>query len=150
TLPGGEGLAEEETLATGDLPGESSERETEGPLRGTFDAYNQTVSIAVLDTAGQRPVAEPTPEQPRTPRRRRTYHLIGASFGTQRGAERYVQERRAEGYDPVILFPPEGSSMSYRVALFSHTDRRQVEAFAERLRRQGKKTGWIFEEIPKP
>ena len=110
--------------------------------------FDESISISVLDTA-QQSVPAPT-ERGTSLRTARTFHLIGGSFSTQRAAERYAQEMRAENLSPIILFPPAGSSLTYRVSLFSHTSRQQVEAFAERLKRQGKKAGWIYEEIPQP
>lgn len=143
----------EETLPAAPLPQRGDPTARLGAPRGeeAFDAFAESVDISVLDTArSPRPAPATRDVRPPAPRNTPTYHLIGGSFSTQQAAERYVARARQEGNNPIILFPPQGSSLTYRVSLFSHPSRQEVEAYSERLKRQGKKEGWIFEELPQP
>ena len=60
----------------------------------------------------------------------------------------FVRELEKEGYEPIILSPTTGSSSSFRVSVYSNADRAAVQRYAERLKREGVKSGWIL-TLPK-
>ncbi|MEL6676058.1 MAG: SPOR domain-containing protein [Bacteroidota bacterium] len=74
-----------------------------------------------------------------------TYHLIVGSFKYAAGASEYVAQLKGEGYNnPVILSPESGSSMTHKVSVFESHSREEVEAYANKLKQLGKKTGWVY------
>ncbi|MEM7658681.1 MAG: SPOR domain-containing protein [Bacteroidota bacterium] len=76
------------------------------------------------------------------------YHLIVGSFSSQQAANRMVSELKKDQYDPIILFPPNGSSQNYRVSVYRNAERFQVERFSYKWIQSGHSKGWIFEERP--
>ncbi len=74
------------------------------------------------------------------------YHLIAGSFSSQRAAQRFSGQMKTAGFDPIILFPAQGSSQAHRVSIFRNRDRSRVEAYAEQLKAQGRPSGWVYEE----
>ncbi|WNJ18061.1 SPOR domain-containing protein [Pontibacter sp. G13] len=77
----------------------------------------------------------------------RQYHLIVGSFKNQALARELIRELKKDGYDPIILYPPKGSGLMYRVSIYRNASKPNVEQYAERQKSMGKQTGWIFEEI---
>ena len=74
------------------------------------------------------------------------YHLVLGSFQDLKLANLFAEQLKSEGYNPIILFPPAGSSLTHKVSIFRSVDRKDVEAYATKLKKMGKKSGWIFEE----
>ena len=74
------------------------------------------------------------------------YHLVLGSFQDPKLAKQFAEQLKSEGYNPVILFPPSGSSLTHKVSIFRSTERKDVETYAAKLKKMGKKSGWIFEE----
>ena len=76
----------------------------------------------------------------------RDYHLIAASFNKAAGAQEYVVQLKAEGFDAMILYPEEGSDEPHRVSIYRNEDRQKVAAFAEKLKQMGRQGGWVYAE----
>jgi cell division septation protein DedD len=75
-----------------------------------------------------------------------TYHLIGGSFKRFEQASTFADEAKAMGYDPLIMFPDEGNSGSFRVSIYRSTNRTDVVTYNNSIKNQGKKGGWIYEQ----
>ena len=103
--------------------------------RGTGD------NLGVLDTAARNQMRI-TQNQSRstTP----VHHLILGSFSTQSAAVAFAKAKQAEGHSPAVIPPVEGSSQTFRVSVYRNRDLRAVQRYAERLKAEGVKTGWIL------
>ncbi|MEL6625585.1 MAG: SPOR domain-containing protein [Bacteroidota bacterium] len=75
-----------------------------------------------------------------------TFHLIAGSFNRFNQAEELTVQKRAEGYNALVLPPVPGKSVNYRVSIYQGNTKQAVEAFNKQLKAQGKKTGWVLQE----
>ena len=75
-----------------------------------------------------------------------TYHLIGGSFKRFEQASAYADAAKADGYDPLIMFPEEGKFNSFRVSIYRSTNKTEVASYNNSVKNQGKKGGWIYEQ----
>ncbi|MEM6265070.1 MAG: SPOR domain-containing protein [Bacteroidota bacterium] len=76
----------------------------------------------------------------------KAYHLIVGSFATLPLAREKVSELALKGHSPIILYPPVGSQLQYRVSIYHSPDRALVDTYKKYLKRQGMDGGWVFEE----
>lgn len=76
-----------------------------------------------------------------------TYHLIGGSFKKFNQANTYSESLKAQGFDPLIMFPEPGVSSSFRVSAYRSNNKAQVSAFQRNAEAQKllKKT-WVYEQ----
>ncbi|MDX1908621.1 MAG: SPOR domain-containing protein [Bacteroidia bacterium] len=74
------------------------------------------------------------------------FHLIAGSFSTLESARKFQQEMTTEGFAATIIAPETAGAPSYRVSIFNSADRKAVEAYANKLSKMGKKSGWVYEQ----
>ncbi|RMG29514.1 MAG: SPOR domain-containing protein [Bacteroidetes bacterium] len=130
TLPADELFA---SRGLGNTRGESSEKEKEAVM-----------DISVLDTNLQES------QHTRGLTSGKMYYLIMGSFTNERKARQQVEElKKTTHYRPVILYPPDGTSIPYRVAIFKSSSRSKALQMRDQLRKNGYEGVWVFsEEIP--
>jgi hypothetical protein len=105
------------------------------------DPFGPVGELSTLDDAPASTARKPGPTA------EVMYHLVAGSYTSLAAANKFKSQMEAQGYTPAII-PPTPSVSSYRVAIFSATDRKSVSKFAEELKRNGKNPGWILEEKP--
>lgn len=72
------------------------------------------------------------------------YHLIGGSFERYDEATSFMDAARAMGGIPQILWPENGEQGTFRVSVFSSTNRSETEAFQQQQQAKGMSGGWIL------
>lgn len=143
--------AEKEVPVTrneGVLRGGPTERNTSGNVARSFDESSlSTTSLSELDTAylGQSRGLEELSEE-RAPIIK-YYHLIAGSFGTQGAAIDFAKSLEKEGYSPIVLYPKVSSTLNYRVSIYRSASIEQVKTYNGKLKKLGKQTGWIYEQL---
>lgn len=111
--------------------------------RGTFRGGEQgetsyTGDLSALDTSRA---------QQGESRGGKMYYLIMGSFANEGKAKQHLAKlTQSTNYDPIILYPPEGSSRPYRVSIYRSLDRNKVMELRDRLRGQGNNDVWVFAE----
>ncbi|MEL6192832.1 MAG: SPOR domain-containing protein [Bacteroidota bacterium] len=75
------------------------------------------------------------------------YHLIAGSFGTQGAAIDFAKSLEKEGYSPIVLYPKVNNSSNYRVSIYRSASIDQVKTYNSKLKKLGKQTGWIYEQL---
>lgn len=123
----------------------AQEGTSRGMTRGaeSTDSYNQVKHLSVLDTSTEN---ENSNGITRSNTSSVTYHLIAGSFSTLTSAKKFMAELDKNDTEAIILFPPEGSSQTYRISIYRNSQKKRVEEFAAKLEKLGKKSGWIYEE----
>ncbi|MCB0836447.1 MAG: SPOR domain-containing protein [Bacteroidetes bacterium] len=76
-----------------------------------------------------------------------SYHLVRGSMKTFEAAQEVVETLEERGYEPYLIFPAKTGD-SYRIAVFASNNRKEVEAYANLLKKRGEPSGWILEEEP--
>ena len=77
------------------------------------------------------------------------YYIISGSYSSQETASAKVAEMRSKGIkEAVILYPPLGSSLNYRVSLYKSSNKSLVDDYVNVLLTKGlkKKDFWILKE----
>lgn len=72
------------------------------------------------------------------------FHLIAGSFNSLEGAQQFVTQLQAEGYDPTILQADQELGEPFRVSIYQNKDRQKVSTYADKLKQMGKKAGWVY------
>ncbi len=73
------------------------------------------------------------------------YYLILGSFTTYEAAEELADRLRENKYEPEILLPT-FDSPTYRVHVYATKSKSEIEAYASKLKRAGRETGWVYEQ----
>ena len=108
--------------------------------------------------AGQRGAASPAAGTASTARREASqaapasasgnvrYHLIVGSHPSYEVAQTQVDQLTAKGMEPYVVFPM-GEVSAFRVSVFNSANKREIDAYATRLRqRYPSMSNWILEE----
>ncbi|TAE47211.1 MAG: SPOR domain-containing protein [Bacteroidetes bacterium] len=138
--PAQPGLSADGSNARLAAPAGDNTRGELGASRGT-DAYGEVSSLSALDTAAVQKTAT------RQVGAKMNYHLVAGSFSTLAAANKFKNQMVAEGYSPVVMYPEKENGI-FRISLFRSENRKEVETFAEKLRKLGKNPGWIYEAQP--
>jgi len=73
------------------------------------------------------------------------YYMILGSFTTYEAAEELADRLRENKYEAEILLPTLDSP-TYRVHVYATQNKSEIEAYASKLKRAGRETGWIYEQ----
>ncbi len=73
------------------------------------------------------------------------YYLILGSFSSYETAEELANRLRENKYEPEILLPTLDAP-TYRVHVYATQNKSEIEAYANKLERTGRETGWIYEQ----
>ena len=73
------------------------------------------------------------------------YYLILGSYDTYEAAQKKADALRLNKYEPDILLPTKNSP-KYRVYVYATGDKREIEAYTQRLKKVNRESGWIYEQ----
>ncbi|MEM6628303.1 MAG: SPOR domain-containing protein [Bacteroidota bacterium] len=73
------------------------------------------------------------------------YYLILGSFDTYESAEKKANALRQNKYEPDILLPTVNNP-KYRVYVYATGDKREIDAYMQRLKKVNRESGWIYEQ----
>lgn len=73
------------------------------------------------------------------------YHLVAGSFKNFKAASESAKALKAKKYDPLILFPTQGSD-HYRVSIYHSLNKQEVDSYAAQLKKAGvnSKSFWVL------
>ena len=109
----------------------------------------EITDISMLDTLPADPTTTDAISRKSTPtppasKRAYTFHVISGSFSSLQSAQRSVSEWKRKGFPLSQVVSPKGASTNYRVSVYNAATKPQADAFAARMKRQGKGEPWVF------
>jgi len=109
-------------------------------------AFVNASEIKVLPTDSLKTASETTSEvatEKISVEELNTFHVVVASLGDQKTADKFCHELASENYTQVHVLPP---SKTYRVAIQSFTNRKKAIQYMENLRKSDERfeTAWVM------
>ncbi|MDX1908622.1 MAG: SPOR domain-containing protein [Bacteroidia bacterium] len=104
-----------------------------------------TASQNRVTTPVSAPTASKTPAAATSRGKTTTYHLVVASFAEASGAMTGVANLRNQGFTPYVIYP-DATNGNFRVSVYKATDKKEIQTYANMLKKRGKTPGIIVEE----